>query len=102
MPMIRAQSSSVASRNWPALLMPALLNMTSRRPKERTAPRIIALTLARSVTFTCKAIASPPSPADGCGNALRGGKVDVGHRHARLRRGKIARYSLRRCPGRCR
>src|SRR5580704_19601080 len=61
MPMIRAQSPSVASRNCPALLMPALLNMTSRRPKARTAAAIIALTLARSTTFTCSAIASPPS-----------------------------------------
>src|SRR5262245_46966361 len=61
MPMMRAQSSSVASRNWPALLMPALLNMTSSLPKARTAAAIIALTLARSITFTCRAIALPPS-----------------------------------------
>jgi hypothetical protein len=87
--MMRAQS---LRPGWPDWLMPALLNMTSSLPKAH-GRLIIALTLARSVTFTRKAV-NYADPYRWARQRL-GGEV-VGHRHARLRR-QIAIPTPSRC-----
>src|SRR6056297_1293185 len=52
MPMMKFQFSSVTSRKFIGLFTPALLNLTSSRPKMPTVWAIIALTCSRSVTST--------------------------------------------------